>query len=291
MAPSVPLGEALGLRAAARFGFAYAPVRAAGSLGFLAANVAVGWALDRASPDLVIWVVSTGFLATALFGALHPGGGAAPGAAGADRALRGEALALIRTPVFALFALALALCQSSHVVFYVYSVLAWQEQGLSGALIGWLWAFGVIAEMALMLGPGRRIVARIGPAAAIACGGLAGVVRWTSMALAPGLAWLGPLQGVHAFTFALAHLGAMAFMAQAIPPRLAGSAQGLLSGVAMGVSSALAMAIAAAIVSAQGFGAAYGFAGALCLVSVAAALALRRAWTGGTLADETPREV
>ena len=75
MAPSVPLGEALGLRAVAGHGFAYAPVRAAGSVGFLAANVGIGWALDRVHPDLVIWVSAACFLALAILGAVHPGGG------------------------------------------------------------------------------------------------------------------------------------------------------------------------------------------------------------------------
>ena len=282
MAPSIPLGEALGLRAAATHGFAYAPVRAAGSVGFLVANVTLGWALDWAHPDLVVWVVSAGFLILAVLGAVHPGGGSA---AGTDRASYGEAVRLLATPAFAVFALAAALVQSSHMVFYVYSVLAWQDQGLSGAVIGWLWAIGVIAETALMLGPGRRIVAAIGPANAIGLGAVAGLVRWSAMALTPDLLWLWPLQGLHALTFALAHLGAMAFLASAVPARMAASAQGLVSGIAMGLTGALAMAIAAAIVKASGIAEAYLFAAAMALGGVIAAFALRRLWSGETLVN------
>ena len=251
--------------------------------GFLIANVTLGWALDRTHPDLVVWVVSASFLVLAVLGAVHPGGGSA---AGTDRARYGEAVRLLATPAFAVFALAAALTQSSHMVFYVYSVLAWQDQGLSGAVIGWLWAVGVIAETALMLGPGRRIVAAIGPAVAIALGALAGLVRWLAMALTPDLAWLWPLQGLHALTFALAHLGAMAFLAVAIPPCMAASAQGVVSGIAMGLTGALAMAVAAAIVDASGIAEAYLFAAAMALGGVIAALALRRMWSGGSLVGQ-----
>ena len=282
MAPSIPLGEALGLRAAAIYGFAYAPARAAGSVGFLVANVAVGWALDRYHPDLVIWIVAPSFLLLAVLGSVHPGGGSA---AATDRARYSEAVRLMATPAFAVFALALALTQSSHVVFYVYSVLAWQDQGLSGTTIGWLWAIGVVAETVLMLGPGRRIVDAIGPAAAIAVGAAAAMLRWAAMAAEPGALWLWPLQGLHALTFAVTHLGAMAFLARAVPARLAASAQGLVSGLAMGAVSALAMAVAAGIVEHAGIASAYSLASAMALASLIAALMLGRLWTGQSLAD------
>ena len=281
MAPSVPLGEALGLRAVAGHGFAYAPVRAAGSVGFLAANVGIGWALDRVHPDLVIWVSAACFLALAILGAVHPGGGSG---ADTDRARYRETARLLVTPAFAVFALALAMTQSSHVVFYVYSVLAWQDQGLGGALIGWLWAFGVIAEMVLMLGPGRRIVARIGPAWSIAIGAGAAVLRWLAMAAAPGVVWLWPLMGLHAVTFALVHLGAMAFLAAAVPPRMAASGQGLVSGVAMGITSASAVAAAGAIVRDDGISTAYLLAAGMAGTGLLAALAMRWVWAGQRLA-------
>lgn len=282
MAPTIPLGEALGLRAAAAHGFAYAPVRAAGSIGFLVANVATGWALDRFDPDLVVWIVAPAFLVLAVLGAVHPGGGRA---AGTDSARYSEAVRLVTVPAFAVFTLALALTQSSHVVFYVYSVLAWQDQGLDGTVIGWLWATGVVAETALMLGPGRQIVAAIGPPGAIALGAGAALIRWAAMAAAPGAFWLWPLQGLHALTFALTHLGAMVFLAQAVPPRLAASAQGLVSGFAIGITSALAIAVSGAIVRSAGIQAAYAFAAVMAAGSLGAALVLGRLWSGRNLAE------
>ena len=64
-APLIPLGEALGVRAAAMHGFAYAHARAAGSLAFLAMNVGLGVLIARLGPGVVLWAVAVNFLAVA----------------------------------------------------------------------------------------------------------------------------------------------------------------------------------------------------------------------------------
>lgn len=284
MAPLHPLGEALGLRASSWHGFAYAPVRAAGSVSFLAVNVAAGAAIGAAGAGPVLWIMLAGMVATAALGAVHPGGGAAP--RGSDRAARGEARRLLATPAFLLAAAATAAGQASHSVFYVYSVLDWRGQGIQAGTIGWLWAFAVIVETALMLGPGRAWVTRLGPAGALGLAAAAGVLRWSAMALSPPLALLWPLQALHALTFAIAHLGTMAFLAAAVPPRLAGSAQGLITGMIGGTTMAGTAFAAAAIVEAAGTGAAYWLSVGLSILSLAAALMLRRRWSGGAVVPD-----
>ena len=67
-APLIPLGEALGVRAAAMHGFAYAHARAAGSLAFLAMNVGLGVLIARLGPGVVLWAVAVNFLAVAGLG-------------------------------------------------------------------------------------------------------------------------------------------------------------------------------------------------------------------------------
>lgn len=281
MAPLLPLGEALGLRASTWHGFAYAPVRAAGSVSFLAVNVAAGAAIGALGAAPVLWIIVVGLVSTAVLGAVHPGGGAAP--RGSDRAGPGEARRLLAAPAFLIAAAAMAASQASHSVYYVFSVLDWRAQGIGTGVIGWLWAFAVIVETALMLGPGRVWVARLGPAGALAVAGAAGILRWSLMALSPPLAALWPLQALHALTFAIGHLGAMAFLASAVPPRLAGSAQGLAIGLIGGLTMAAAAFAAAAIVGAAGTGAAYWLSAALSSVALAAALVLRRVWRGGSI--------
>ena len=280
MAPATPMGEALGLRAAERFGFQYAPVRAAGSIGFIAANVGVGAVMGSLGPNAALWTVVAGFTGVAILGALHPGGGAAPGA-DADRVRLAETPLLLGLPVFLVFALASAFHQASHMVYYIYSVLDWRAQGISDAVIGWLWAVGVIAEVVLMLGPGRHWVARIGPSHALALAAMAGLIRWVALTASPEQIWLWPLQALHALSFGLGHLAAMAFLAAAIPGRLLGTAHGVKSGILGGGLNALVLFIAGWVVASADIATAYWLAAGLSALAIGLALALNRIWDGG----------
>lgn len=287
MAPSIPTGEALGLRAATRYGFAYAPVRAAGSVGFLIANISVGALIGSMGPDLVLWIIVIGFTAVSVLGAVHPGGGAPPGA-GSDRASPREALRVFLIPAIVVFALATVFGQASHIVYYVYSVLDWRGQGISDTVIGWLWATGVIAETVLMLGPGRRWVTRLGAPHALALGGLAGLVRWVALTAEPDLWLLWPLQVLHALSFGLAHLAAMAFLASALPGRMIASVQGVMTGVLGGGLSALVVVLAGDVVDGTAIAPAYWIAAVAALVSMVAGLALKQIWGGGVLVADPP---
>ena len=284
-APLIPLGEALGVRAAGMHGFAYAHARAVGSLAFLAMNVGLGALIARLGPGVVLWAVALNFLAVAALGSAHPGGGAPPGA-GLDRSKLREAAALLKHPVFLTFAAAASIGQASHAVYYVYGTLGWVGQGIDAAVIGLLWATGVGAEILLMLGPGRHLVARIGPARAVALAGLAGVLRWGLMSLTPELALLWPVQCLHALTFGLGHLGAMAFIAAAIPPRLQASAQGLYGGGMGGLAIALATLAAGGINAAFGAASAYWLAATMSGFALIAALRLGRVWDGRLIVSD-----
>jgi PPP family 3-phenylpropionic acid transporter len=287
--PLIPLGEALGVRAAAMHGFAYAHARAVGSLAFLVMNVGLGALIARLGPEVVLWAVALNFIAVAALGVVHPGGGAPPGA-GLDRSKLREALGLMAHPVFLTFAVAASIGQASHAVYYVYGTLGWIGQGIGPGVIGLLWAIGVVAEILLMLGPGRRLVGRIGPARAVALAGLAGVLRWGLMSLTPELALLWPVQCLHALTFGMGHLGAMAFVAAAIPPRMQASAQGLYGGGMGGVAIALATLAAGGISAAFGAASAYWLAAAMSGFALVAGLRLGRIWDGGLIVDAVRKD-
>jgi PPP family 3-phenylpropionic acid transporter len=283
-APLVPLGEALGVRSAAMHGFAYAHARAMGSLAFLAMSMGLGALIARLGPGVVLWAVALNFIAVAALGAVHPGGGAPPGA-GLDRSKLRETLRLMAHPVFLTFAVAASIGQASHAVFYVYGTLGWVSQGIDPGVIGLLWAIGVVAEVGLMLGPGRRLVERIGPAGAVMLAGAVGVLRWGLMSFEPPLALLWPIQCLHAVTFGVGYLGAMAFVAAAVPPRLQASAQGLYGGGIGGLAIALATLAAGAINASFGAASADWLAAAMSGVGLLAARRLRRVWDGLSIVD------
>ena len=283
--PLIPLGEALGVRSAAMHGFAYAHARAVGSLAFLVMSVGLGALIAQLGSGVVLWAVALNFTALAALGAMHPGGGAPPGA-GLDRSKLRETLGLMTHPVFLTFAVAASIGQASHAVFYVYGTLSWIGQGIDAGVVGLLWATGVVAEILLMLGPGRQLVARIGPAGAVMLAGAAGVFRWALMSFEPPLVLLWPVQCLHAVTFGLGHLGAMAFVSLAIPPRLQASAQGLYGGGVGGLAIALATLAAGAINAAFGAASAYWLAAAMSGVGLLVAFRLRRIWDGGLIVND-----
>lgn len=282
MGPLVPVAEAMGVRAALAHRFAYAHARAIGSIAFLLTTVAVGALVARDGSGPVLWI-SVGFLVvSAGFGAIHPGGAVPPGQS-LDRARLGDAWTLARNPLFLCFAIASAMTTASHSIYYSFSTLEWGRAGISHGTIGLLWAMGVIAETALMLGPGRPWVARIGPGAALAVAGAAGVLRWGLMLWNPGLPELWLIQCLHALTFSIGHLGAMAFVAAAVPPRLAASAQGICTGGLSGIAFAVSTPLGGWLNAGFGPGSAYALAMAMSLIGLVAAWRLARHWDGGRI--------
>ncbi|MEM6679571.1 MAG: MFS transporter, partial [Pseudomonadota bacterium] len=278
LSPMIPLGEALGLRAAQRGGFPYAHARAAGSIAFLLSNMAVGWAIAAQGADAALWTLVLATAAAGAIGFIHPGGGAPPGAdKGLDTARLREGFALFRIPALAYFALAAAMAQAAHATYYLYGSIEWARQGIGAATIGQLWATGVVAETVLMLGPGAVWVARLGPVRALAIGAGIGALRFAAMMLEPPLAFLWPLQALHALSFGLVHLATMAYVAESIPPRMAASGQGVLLGLTSGIAMAVATLLAGWLTGAAGVAAAWGMAAALGLGAVGAAIASGRA--------------
>ena len=276
----IPLGEALGVGAAHRFQFAYAIPRAAGSVAFLIASLVVGALIARMGADAALWWVVVLLVITGLMARAHPGGGVI---AGQRPPSFGEIGRLLVEPTFAVFVLASSLCLSSHAVFYAYASVHWRSLGLDEGLIGALWAFSVAFEVLVMLAFGPYLMSRIGPIGALALSGAGGILRWGAMMFDPTGPLLWVLQMGHSLTFVAGHLGAMAFIAAAVPERLGASAQGALMGPGGGVTSALAVLLAAAFYPALG-GMTYGIALVMSAAGLGLTMLLGRRWRGRVLA-------
>ncbi|MGM0585213.1 MAG: MFS transporter [Pseudomonadota bacterium] len=278
-AAMLPIGDALGVAAARDFGFDYGRARSAGSAAFLGMNIGMGAAIGWLGADAALWAIA-GFLALAgWLGATHPGGGRVKAG---PRPSWGEMRGVVTRRAFVLFALASGLAQSSHGVIYAYGSVHWRGLGISEGTIGMLWAAGVAAEIVLMAAFGGWLTRRLGAAGALMLSGAAGVVRWGAMTLEPTVAALWALQAGHALTFAAAHLGAMAFLAAAVPDRVLGAAQAIKSALGIGVLMAATMGAAALIYPAFGAGA-WWLGAAMSAGALVAAWAAGRAWDGRML--------
>ena len=234
-------------------GLSYGVARGIGSIAFILSNVIGGAMIARFGVHVVvIWVIASmaAVAASALF-ALAPDRIDFGGQSTGFRKRLKEALGLFRNPAFAIPVAAASLVQCGHAFYYGFSTLLWTRQGFSDGLIGWLWAFGGVIEVAL-LWTLPRFERRFSPEALIALGGAAGVLRWSAMALMPPAWLLWPLQGLHALTFAAAHVGAIKLVQREAPAHVAGVAQTLYAGLAFGTLAGLAMLLAGALYDAAG---------------------------------------
>jgi PPP family 3-phenylpropionic acid transporter len=218
---------------------AYGPVRLWGSAAFMAGSIGAGVLLDIMPAGDLIWLVVAGMvlsgvaaLALAPLAPRHDEGSA-------HAKTLASAHALLRDRSFIAAAAAASLVQASHAVYYGFSALAWQAEGLDGATIGLLWALAVVAEIVLFAFSGRLPLA---PTQLLIAGAAGAVVRWGAMALDPPGVLLPALQCLHALSFGATHLGALGFVARAAPMEFGATAQGYLA-VALGLVMAAATGI------------------------------------------------
>jgi PPP family 3-phenylpropionic acid transporter len=279
----LPLGDAVTLAAVRERGLDYGRIRVWGSLSFILASIGGGAALavmpaPEGPDNRVLALVLVASLL--LVGACLAIPSSPAGRRGADHAARAAASRwgaigrLLSNSRFWLLVVSASALQASHQVYYGFGTLYWRGLGFSDAVIGVLWAEGVVAEVVLFW-YGAPIVARLGPLGLLALGGIGGITRWSLMGLVPGLSAAVLLQLLHGLTFGASHLGAMYMLARSVPPEAAASAQSLYAALSAGLGSGLVMLAAGALYAAYG-GQAYLFMALLSAGGLAGVWRLRR---------------
>lgn len=262
-----PLAESLTTIVARRDGFEYGRVRLWGSIAFIVIAIGAGHMLDGRDVDMIylIGLIIVVLVVVSTFGLPNPKVEAS-GSSGFSF------VEVLRLPSFPLFLIAAGCVQSSQGVYYGFATIHWRSVGLDDSLIGLLWAEGVVAEIVLFA-LAAAVLRRIGPERLILLGGLAGLVRWSVLASTDWLPALLIVQVLHAFTFGAAHLGAIHFMARAVPAQLSATAQSVYAAAVMGIASGGSMFLSGWLYGAVG-GKAYfamaalGAAGALCAAAL-----------------------
>ncbi|MGL4543345.1 MAG: MFS transporter [Polymorphobacter sp.] len=187
----------------------YGVARGLASLAFVAGNIGVGILIDRFG-NWAVWV----WLAVTVWGLIValtrlPAEPIRRSAAVGFGARLTGGLAMLRVPDFALLIFGCGLIQAAHQYYYIFGTKLWiAATGMSAATAGWLFALGVIAEAALLMGFAARLE-RYRPATLMIAGGIGALLRWTLMAQDPGITGLALLQLLHAASFALTFLGSM----------------------------------------------------------------------------------
>ncbi len=266
--PLIPLADTLTLARERSHGISYGSVRLWGSIAFILASVGCGELVSFGDVDVVLVLLIAIMAATTLAAFTLP-----DPPPKRDRPAPPPIARLLRRPAFFVFVGAAALAQASHAVYYAFGSIHWEAAGHSPAVVGMLWALGVIAEILLFL-VGRRLTARFAPSTLIGIGALSGLARWGIIGATTWLPALALAQLLHAGTFGAVHLGAMAFLAQRIPSGLSARAQTIYAAVVGGLAMGTAIPLSGPLYRALG-GGAFHYAAILSAVAVLLAVALR----------------
>jgi len=122
----------------------YGRIRLWGSIGFIAAVVGVGWLLDRTGVGPLLWIIGAVMVAMLAAGWLVPEAPSPP--AHAETTPIGR---ILRRPDVAALIGACFLMAVAHGPYYTFFSLHVVAAGYSKTQVGWLWAVGVIAEIAV----------------------------------------------------------------------------------------------------------------------------------------------
>jgi PPP family 3-phenylpropionic acid transporter len=278
-APVGPLVDAITLRALSHPGRDpgdYGRIRLWGSIGFFL----VALAASRLPFDpLILGLVLLGLTAALAFRFPPRGsGGPAPiGPALAALARRPFLVPLLLTACFQ------ALTQSVYDMFFSTHV---QELGLPASVTGWAITLGVCCEIVVM-SFGRRILARVGAARALAVAAVVSIPRWWITAHVHDATTLIATQALHGITFGVFWIAGVHLMAERAPRVVAASAQSLFSAASYGVGALLGALLAGEVRARWGAPAIFeAMAGVACLST---ACALWLVWADRAGADAGAR--
>ncbi|MGH7364613.1 MAG: MFS transporter, partial [Candidatus Methylomirabilales bacterium] len=213
-------------------------LRVFGSLGYIAAALAVGFALEAVGAGVVLLGGTFALLAAAAVAA-----GPLP-----EPTLRGARLKeawadLVRNRALCWFLAASLLVRVSSGTHITFFTLYLRELGIGEGLAGVAWAVGVAAEVAVMLAWPlllRRIPLRL----LLALGFGATAVRWVAVTLTASPALLVVIQSLHGLTFGVTYLASVHLMDSEAPPALRASGQALYAAVAFGLAGLLGNGLA-----------------------------------------------
>jgi MFS transporter, PPP family, 3-phenylpropionic acid transporter len=271
LAPLTTIADALALAAAGPSGdadhrFEYGWVRGAGSAAFIVGSVLAGRAIVAVDLDVIIWGGAAFLVATAAAAMVVPASqtsSSTPAGAGGRPSIG----ALLQLRDFRLLLIIAALVLGSHAMYDLFAMIRFEAAGISPPTASILWSESVAAEVLVFVVIGPRLLDWIGPTRAMTVAAVAGVVRWTVMALTADVTAMAMIEPLHGLSFALLHLACMRLLARMVPPGLAATAQAIYGTVAIGAMTSLLTLASGTLYGHFGAGGFWAMAG-LCLIAL-----------------------
>ena len=237
--PIVPLSDALANHYAKDGHLDYGRTRLWGSIAFIAGSTVVGLLAAEYNPDVIPWVAAAGLVAALVLSMRQPT--VLPASEEGHDQARPALMALMRDSQVVRFLGAVALLQGSHAAYYSFSAIYWKEAGYSEAVIGYLWSFSVVAEVAVFA-LSKRLFAGWSISAMFRLAALGVMVRWGLTASMTELPVLVMAQALHGVTFAACHLATIRYIQQAQSNQMV-ALQALYNALPMGAFMAMMTAL------------------------------------------------
>lgn len=231
---ALPLVESLTFAHLGALGHHYGRIRLWGSVGFIAAVVGLGHLLDFVRIDFVLVVIALILFGIVLCGFVLP---EADGRTTSRASARlGETL---RRPEVRALLGACFFMAAAHGAMYVFYSIHLAEHGYGKAVIGWMWALGVIAEIGVFLIM-PQLSRRFGMRAILIFSFVAVVLRFLVVGWgADSLLLLLFAQLLHGVTFGAYHAAAIAMINRWFPGRLQAHGQALYGSLSFGAGGML----------------------------------------------------
>jgi PPP family 3-phenylpropionic acid transporter len=267
-AGAMPLVETITLGSLAGQPGRYGPIRLWGSIGFIAAVLAGGAALDRvAVATLPYALVALSLVSLAVAAALPAGQVHA-----SPRSAALQPTAAMRSLLAAGFCMAAA-----HGTLYAFLTLHLERAGYSATLIGGLWTLGVLAEIVVFLCL-PQLFRRHALSAILLASFACAAVRFLAIGWLPGELWLLVVaQLLHAATFGAFHAASVAAVHRVFPAAAHARGQALFSSISYGAGGAAGALIAGFAWEAAGPGIAFSASSGAALLGAVFAYRLKRA--------------
>ncbi len=212
----------------------YSSIRLWGSVGFIIAVVVVGPLLEHHGQHWMPWIM------LAVMGAIWLSSLIVPEQGMTHPPQQQVALSqvLLKPAVFSLL-LVCFLNQASHGPYYTFYTIYLEQAGYGAALIGWLWAVGVIAEVGVFMVM-HRMVNRFGLRNLLLFAIAATVLRWVMIGLfVDSLILLLIAQLFHAASFGIYHAVAIQLISRHFVGKHQSRGMALYTSVSFGVGGML----------------------------------------------------
>lgn len=231
---ALPLVESLTFNHLGSEGHRYSSIRVWGSVGFIAAVLGIGHALDHLPIASMLWMTALVLAGIVVYAFVVPEAIVAP----SQRAATSLGATLRRPEVRALLG-GCFFMSAAHGALYVFYSIYLVDNGYGKSVVGWMWTLGVVAEIIVfVIMP--RLMRRFSMRAILLVAFLSAVGRFVMIGW--GVGSLGVLlvaQLLHGATFGAYHAAAIALVNQWFPGKLQSRGQALYGCLSFGAGGML----------------------------------------------------